>query len=98
MLYFTCDACTVALCERQQLFSLALGYEEDTFCPACLAEKHHQPLEVLLAQVLGYVYSRDCFKKPWLALANDACPLIPLNQPCLCHTAETAYQQQTLTL
>jgi hypothetical protein len=98
MLHFACDACDAPLCERQQLFSLALGYEEESFCPACLAQKHHQPLEVLVAQVVGYVHSRDCFKKPWQALANDPCPLLAFNLPCLCHTAEAAYQQQSLTL
>jgi len=84
MLAFPCDICERSLCERQQLIALALGYDEDTFCPHCLAQKQGIDLDTMLQSVVTYIHSRDCFKKPWVALANEACPLLTLNQPCLC--------------
>jgi hypothetical protein len=84
---YVCDACAAPLCERETLYALALGYEEDTLCCDCLSEQESLPLDALLSSLQGYIQSRECFQKPWKAFEQQAqeCPLL-LRGTCVCAT------------
>jgi hypothetical protein len=82
---YACDRCNAPVCERQTLIGLALGVEEETLCIACLEVQEGLAQDVFLPKTKRYIQSRDCFKKPWNAVAEQAknCPLLPLGQcPC----------------
>ena len=82
---YACDKCNAPVCERQTLIGLALGVEEETLCIRCLEAQQDLEQAVFLPKTKRYIQSRDCFKKPWNAVAEQAqnCPLLPLGQcPC----------------
>jgi hypothetical protein len=82
---YACDRCNAPVCERQTLIGLALGVEEETLCIACLEVQEGLAQDVFLPKTKRYIQSRDCFKKPWNAVVEQAknCPLLPLEQcPC----------------
>jgi hypothetical protein len=70
-----CSHCGKAICLRQQVINLALGYTEDLKCLICLASEHDQTPESLLASTRDYVMRRDCFSKEWIKYkTRDFCP------------------------
>jgi hypothetical protein len=82
---YACDRCNAPVCERQALIALALGVEEETLCMACLEIQEGLAQAVFLPKTKRYIQSRDCFKKPWNAVAEHAknCPMLPLGHcPC----------------
>jgi hypothetical protein len=82
---YACDRCNAPVCERQTLIALALDVEEETLCIACLETQEGLTRDAFLPKTKRYIQSRDCFKKPWNAMAEQAknCPLLPLGQcPC----------------
>lgn len=84
---YTCDRCGAPVCERVQLMNLALSYEEELFCLDCLsAEQSMSPAE-LADFAKSYVYSRDCFKNPWMKFDATPCPKIATG---LCFCQDTA--------
>ncbi len=71
---YTCDRCGAPVCERVQLMNLALNYEEELFCLDCLAAEQDMSPEALADFAKSYVYSRDCFKNPWMKFDATPCP------------------------
>lgn len=70
-----CSRCGAYLCIRKQTLNLALGNIESLFCLACLADNERESPESLLLGTVGYIMSRDCFKKEWLRYAGiEDCP------------------------
>jgi hypothetical protein len=71
---YYCSRCDATYCERVNLLNLALDYDDDGFCLACLcAEQTTETPQALVAALLPYINSRDCFKKPWHAQDTRHC-------------------------
>lgn len=80
---YSCDLCGAPVCERVQLMNLALNYEEELFCLDCLAKEQDMAPAELADFAKSYVYSRDCFKNPWMKFNATTCPKIATHQ-CFC--------------
>jgi hypothetical protein len=72
---YYCAQSDEPFCERVQILNLALGYTEDQYALSVLLALHgFDTPQALLAYLLPYIESRDCFKKPWHALDATLCP------------------------
>jgi hypothetical protein len=70
-----CSSCRAPLCLRKQVVNLALGNTDEMFCLVCLgAESSRSPQEVV-ANLTGYIMSRECFRKEWVRYKDVSyCP------------------------
>lgn len=62
--------------------NLALGYEDAQYALPVLAQLQGAEPQVLAARLIQYIMSRDCFKKPWLAVDATQCPKRALGECC----------------
>ena len=56
--------------------NLALGYTEEFYSLATLAQMHERTLEEVYDVALVYIVSRECFRKEWAKMTcKSECPL-----------------------
>jgi hypothetical protein len=81
--YYCCN-CDNTFCERVNLLNLALNYEDNGYCLPCLViEQQAENERELVLQLLPYIHSRDCFKKPWTQQDVSDCSRIT-DHTCFC--------------
>jgi len=70
-----CHNCGGALCLRKQVVNLALGNTDELLCLVCLGrDSERDPVDVL-ENIMGYIDSRDCFRKEWARYCDRTfCP------------------------
>ena len=84
---YYCAQCDAPFCERVNLLNLALDYEENGYCLNCLsADQQVASPRALVLQLLPYINSRDCFKKPWHEQNVAQCARL-VEQICYCQDA-----------
>jgi hypothetical protein len=89
---YYCAQCDATYCERVNLLNLALAYEEDGYCISCLVQDQQALTpQALVAGLLPYILSRDCFSKPWLAQNTTHCSRLA-TQSCFCHVQHALTQ------
>ena len=70
-----CADCGAPLCLRKQVVNLALGNVESMWCLVCLGREAGKSGEDVLAGIVPYIRSRDCFAREWRRYLNaDYCP------------------------
>jgi hypothetical protein len=84
---YYCAQCDAPFCERVNLLNLALDYEDSGFCLTCLTvDQQAANPRALVLQLLPYINSRDCFKKPWHEQTVTLCPRLA-DATCYCQDA-----------
>ena len=72
----TCHQSSEPVCRRVYNMNLALGYTEEFYSLASLAEMHERSLEEMYDFAYGYIESRECFRKEWAKMTcRSECPL-----------------------
>jgi hypothetical protein len=72
----SCASSSDPICRRVYNMNLALGYTEEFYSLATLAEMHDRSLEDMYDFAYEYIESRECFRKEWAKMTcKDECPL-----------------------
>lgn len=71
-----CELSSDPICRRVYNMNLALGYTEEFYSLASLAQMHDRTIEEMFDFAYGYIESRECFRKEWAKMTSiDECPL-----------------------
>ena len=71
-----CYQSSEPICRRVYNMNLALGYTEEFYSLASLAEMHNKSLEEIYEFAYDYVQARECFRKEWAKMTcREECPL-----------------------
>ena|SRR5438309_11024131 len=84
-----CLRCAKPLCLRKQVVNLALGITDEMCCLSCLAVDNDQSCEALLAKMIDYINTRECFAKEWQRYTGiEFCPDPDGCIPAVCFPAD----------
>jgi hypothetical protein len=71
-----CQQSSEPICRRVYNMNLALGYTEEFYSLASLAQIHNKSQEEMFDFAFDYIESRDCFRKEWAKMTSrEECPL-----------------------